>query len=484
MGGRCRYSHAAGTRRPARGHLRPAGLPVPAPPVGPAGRARRARRPRRAAGDRFARPTPAGWAPRRSWSSPRRQPAGPGQPARAADVPGGRTRRARAPRRRIRRAGTGAHGPRPPAADRRGPGPGPGPLPTTTRRSSAQSAMGAARRALDEVLRFDPGVEAGPASARRRRSPGRRGHGPDAAPPGQPRPGPRPRDARSPTGSRRCGKGPASIAARPDELPALRERLQRGAGALSPPARSRWTGSRQTVRRRAHGTEAPRAGRGLDGRAPGRRGQLAERRGHRATWPPSAWRAADSRSASCPLGRRQHRRQGADEVEFLVTANAGQPPAPMSRVASGGELSRLNLAIQVVATATRGRANPGVRRSGCRGRRCRGRDRGPAPARTQQPAGRCCASRTCPRSPRSRRTRRRSARRHERGKTTTAVRMLTADERVEETARMLGGVKITEQTRAHAAEMLAAGRTAPAARDPRERRHGSAGPEERGLTRC
>jgi DNA repair protein RecN (Recombination protein N) len=31
---------------------------------------------------------------------------------------------------------------------------------------------------------------------------------------------------------------------------------------------------------------------------------------------------------------------------------------------------------------------------------------------------------------------------------------LTADERIEEIARMLGGVKITERTRAHAEEML------------------------------
>ena len=45
---------------------------------------------------------------------------------------------------------------------------------------------------------------------------------------------------------------------------------------------------------------------------------------------------------------------GADDIEFLVSANPGQPPAAMSRVASGGELSRLNLAIQVVATATHG----------------------------------------------------------------------------------------------------------------------------------
>ncbi|MGH8175944.1 MAG: DNA repair protein RecN, partial [Steroidobacter sp.] len=40
---------------------------------------------------------------------------------------------------------------------------------------------------------------------------------------------------------------------------------------------------------------------------------------------------------------------GADEVEFLVSANPGQPPRPLSKVASGGELSRISLAVQVAA---------------------------------------------------------------------------------------------------------------------------------------
>jgi DNA repair protein RecN (Recombination protein N) len=41
--------------------------------------------------------------------------------------------------------------------------------------------------------------------------------------------------------------------------------------------------------------------------------------------------------------------QGAERVEFLVAANAGQPPRPLRRVASGGELSRISLAIEVAA---------------------------------------------------------------------------------------------------------------------------------------
>ena len=38
---------------------------------------------------------------------------------------------------------------------------------------------------------------------------------------------------------------------------------------------------------------------------------------------------------------------GGDEIEFLVSANPGQPPRPLAKVASGGELSRISLALQV-----------------------------------------------------------------------------------------------------------------------------------------
>ena len=41
--------------------------------------------------------------------------------------------------------------------------------------------------------------------------------------------------------------------------------------------------------------------------------------------------------------------QGAERVEFLVAANPGQPPRPLRKVASGGELSRISLAIEVAA---------------------------------------------------------------------------------------------------------------------------------------
>lgn len=47
---------------------------------------------------------------------------------------------------------------------------------------------------------------------------------------------------------------------------------------------------------------------------------------------------------------------GVDEVNFEFSANPGQSPRPLNKVASGGELSRVSLALQVVATQMRGLA--------------------------------------------------------------------------------------------------------------------------------
>lgn len=161
---------------------------------------------------------------------------------------------------------------------------------------------------------------------------------------------------------------------------------------------------------------------------------------------------------------------GADEVEFLVTTNAGEPPGPLSRVASGGELSRLSLAIQVVASANSGAptlvfdevdAGVGGAVAEMVGRRLRelGRDRQVlcithlAQVATQAAQQAAVAKAT------------------QAGRTVTRVRFLTDEERIEETARMLGGVAITAQTRAHAEEMLAHGRAGkPGRKTPARRR--------------
>ncbi|PJK12550.1 DNA repair protein RecN [Lysobacteraceae bacterium NML120232] len=48
--------------------------------------------------------------------------------------------------------------------------------------------------------------------------------------------------------------------------------------------------------------------------------------------------------------------QGAERVEFMIAANPGQPPKPLRKVASGGELSRISLAIEVASRAVGGAA--------------------------------------------------------------------------------------------------------------------------------
>ncbi len=53
-----------------------------------------------------------------------------------------------------------------------------------------------------------------------------------------------------------------------------------------------------------------------------------------------------------PLGKDQPSATGQESVEFLVSTNPGQPPRPLIKIASGGELSRISLAIQVITAQT------------------------------------------------------------------------------------------------------------------------------------
>lgn len=147
---------------------------------------------------------------------------------------------------------------------------------------------------------------------------------------------------------------------------------------------------------------------------------------------------------------------GVDEITYLISANAGQPPMPLSRVASGGELSRMSLAIQVIASD--GSAIPtmvfdevdagvggGVAEMVGRRLMALGESR-QVLCVTHLPQVASLADNHF-----------RVAKLSDGKSTRTTVVRLTEDERVEEIARMLGGVKITQRTRDHAAEMLASG---------------------------
>ncbi len=146
--------------------------------------------------------------------------------------------------------------------------------------------------------------------------------------------------------------------------------------------------------------------------------------------------------------------KGSDDIEFLVSANPGQAPKSLARVASGGELSRISLAVQVAAAAKNSAltmvfdevdAGIGGAVAEIVGRQLR--DLG---ERTQVLCVTHLAQVASQAHGQFRVTKLSD------GKITrTAVKALSPTERVDEIARMLGGIDITEQARAHAREMLA-----------------------------
>lgn len=148
---------------------------------------------------------------------------------------------------------------------------------------------------------------------------------------------------------------------------------------------------------------------------------------------------------------------GIDQIEFLISANPGQSPQALSRVASGGELSRMSLAIQVIASD--GSSIPSMVfdevDSGVGGSVAEmvGRRLQELGARRQV----LCVTHL-PQVASLADAHFRISKVTDGKATRTTVRELGQDERIEEIARMLGGVEITQKTIDHAAEMLAGAR--------------------------
>jgi DNA repair protein RecN (Recombination protein N) len=148
---------------------------------------------------------------------------------------------------------------------------------------------------------------------------------------------------------------------------------------------------------------------------------------------------------------------GLESIEFLVTANAGQPPRPLAKVASGGELSRIGLALQVIASQAHAadtlifdEVDVGI---GGRVAEIVGQMLKQLGSQRQvlcvthlpQVAARADWQWSIAKETRT-----------ENGASTTVSRVkpLDAAARIEEIARMLGGVNITATTREHARELL------------------------------
>ena len=145
---------------------------------------------------------------------------------------------------------------------------------------------------------------------------------------------------------------------------------------------------------------------------------------------------------------------GIDVIEFLISANPGQAAQPLAKIASGGELSRMSLAIQVIAsdgstipTMVFDEVDSGVGGGVAEmvGRRLQelGASR-QVLCVTHLPQVASLADQHF-----------RVSKVTDGKSTRTRLHALNNDERVEELARMLGGVEITKKTLAHAAEMLA-----------------------------
>ncbi|MFM7784240.1 MAG: DNA repair protein RecN [Gammaproteobacteria bacterium] len=144
---------------------------------------------------------------------------------------------------------------------------------------------------------------------------------------------------------------------------------------------------------------------------------------------------------------------GLESAEFLVATNPGASPAPLARVASGGELSRISLAIQVI-TASRAttptvifdEVDVGI---GGATADAVGSLLQTLGARTQV----LCVKHLPQVAARGAQHWR--AAKHSRGRETSAgLELLDTGARVEEIARMLGGRTLTGKTREHAKEML------------------------------
>ncbi|MFL9880947.1 DNA repair protein RecN [Herbaspirillum rhizosphaerae] len=145
---------------------------------------------------------------------------------------------------------------------------------------------------------------------------------------------------------------------------------------------------------------------------------------------------------------------GLEQVEFLVAGHAGVVPRPLAKVASGGELARIALAISVIASSST--ATPtlifdevdsgiggGVAEVVGRLLKRLGQDR-QVLCVTHLPQVASQGNQHF-----------QVSKRNDGGKTVSQIEALDAKSRVEEIARMLGGLEITATTRKHARELLA-----------------------------
>lgn len=151
-------------------------------------------------------------------------------------------------------------------------------------------------------------------------------------------------------------------------------------------------------------------------------------------------------------------RDGVDQVVFLFAPNPGEEPRPLARIASGGELSRIHLALQLAAHGETETARPslvfdevdtgiGGAEAAALGRKLqRLAEGGQILAVTHLPQVACFADAHF-----------KVSKGVDKGKTRVRVEELAADARIEEVARMLAGSEVTALSLSHARELIEGG---------------------------
>ena len=149
-------------------------------------------------------------------------------------------------------------------------------------------------------------------------------------------------------------------------------------------------------------------------------------------------------------------RDGIDQVVFLFAPNPGEPPRPLARIASGGELSRIHLALQLASRGEAEKARPtlvfdevdtGIG----------GAEAAALGAKLQRLAkgGQILAVPPLPQVASHGDLHFKVAKRVDGGRTSVRVEALDAGKRIEEVARMLAGKEITDTSLSHARELIA-----------------------------
>lgn len=151
---------------------------------------------------------------------------------------------------------------------------------------------------------------------------------------------------------------------------------------------------------------------------------------------------------TCPLCE-----NGIDQIEFLVSTNAGEPPKPVAKVASGGELSRMMLAIKTVLSRSdptdtlifdevdTGISGSAARRVGDALRRVSADTQSLCVTHLPQIAALADAHYLISKSEKD-------------GRTFTQVTPLSYDGRVQELARIIGGTDVSDAAYDYARELL------------------------------